>query len=49
MTVFSRHALRFSIGLALHVELVSIMRTGWTVKYPSSLSQYNEELRTISM
>jgi hypothetical protein len=25
------------------------MRTGWTVKYPSSLSQYNDALRTITM
>ncbi|CAN9217678.1 unnamed protein product [Alternaria alternata] len=49
MTVFSRHALRFSIGRALHVEPGSIMRTGWTVKYPSSLSQYNDALRTITM
>lgn len=32
MTIFARHALRYSIGRALHVRPGSIMRTGWLKK-----------------
>ncbi|KAB2109672.1 hypothetical protein AG0111_0g944 [Alternaria gaisen] len=49
MTVFKHHALRFSIGRALHVLPGSIMRTGWKVKYPKSISQYDDAQRTITM
>ncbi|PZD22801.1 CsdB, Selenocysteine lyase, partial [Pyrenophora tritici-repentis] len=49
MTVFSRHALRFSIERALHVTPGSIMRSGWNAKYTASLSQYDDAQRTITM
>jgi hypothetical protein len=49
MSIFVRHPLRFSIGRALSVEPGSIMMSGWTTKHPDSLSQYNEQLRTITM
>ncbi|KAH4802782.1 hypothetical protein HBI25_207700 [Parastagonospora nodorum] len=49
MTVHIRHPLRFSIGRALHVQPGSIMRTGWTVRHPTSLEDYDESLRTITM
>lgn len=67
MTVHKRHALRFSIGRALHVAPGSVMATGWSKKYaslffpfvsasslkrfryPTSLSQYDDSRRTITM
>ncbi|USP77680.1 hypothetical protein yc1106_04954 [Curvularia clavata] len=49
MTVFRRHPLRFSIGRAVHVEPGSTMITGWSAKYPESLSQYDDARRTITM
>jgi hypothetical protein len=49
MTIYNRHALRFSIGRALHVQPGSIMRTGWNTKHPVSLSEYNDSHRTITM
>lgn len=49
MTVFVRHSLRFSIGRDLHVDPGSIMHTGWTVKHPKSLSEYDDTRRTIVM
>ncbi|KAI8942961.1 hypothetical protein NX059_001000 [Plenodomus lindquistii] len=49
MTVFRRHALRFSIGRALHVEPGSIMVTGWKAKHPTSLADYDNARRTITM
>lgn len=49
MTVFVRHALRYSIGRALRVEPGSLMVSGWTVKHPTSLSQYDDSRRTITV
>jgi hypothetical protein len=49
MSIFVRHPLGFSIGRAMSVEPRSIMMSGWTTKHPDSLSQYNEQLRTITM
>jgi len=49
MTVFSRHALSFSIGRATKVAPGSIMITGWSSPNPTSLSQYDHSRCTITM
>ncbi|KAJ4324428.1 hypothetical protein N0V94_001326 [Neodidymelliopsis sp. IMI 364377] len=49
MTIFARHALRYSIGRALHVRPGSIMLTGWKEKHPERLSDYDDSSRTITM
>ncbi|KAH3920516.1 hypothetical protein HBH56_005590 [Parastagonospora nodorum] len=46
MTIFSRHPLRWSVGR--RDEPGVKMFTGWKNKYPTSLDQYDDSIRTIT-